>query len=93
MRSGITILATLIMAAGCASNSSGGKSTEISDSQVPKAVEAAFDSEHPYAVMNHPKTYSDCDGKTVYEIPYTRPDGTTGTARYGPMGELLVEMH
>lgn len=92
MRNRILISVALCLAAGCATNSSGGKSSEISESQVPKAVQAAFISEHPYAEMNHPKTYSDCDGNTVYEIPYTRPDGSTGTAKYGSMGELMFEM-
>jgi hypothetical protein len=92
MRNGILILAALCLAAGCATNSSGGKSSSISQSQVPQAVQAAFNSEHPYAEMNHPKTYSDCDGNTVYEIPYTRSDGTTGTAKYGAMGELMFDM-
>jgi hypothetical protein len=92
MRNRILISAVLCLAAGCATDSSKGKSSEINQSQVPQAVQAAFDSEHPYAEMNHPKTYSDCDGNTVYEIPYTRADGTKGTARYGPMGELVFEM-
>ena len=80
------------LAAGCATSSSGGKSSEISERQVPRAVQAVFVSEHPYAEMNHPKTYSDCNGNTVYEIPYTRNDGSTGTAKYGSMGELMFEM-
>jgi hypothetical protein len=91
MRNGILISAVLCLAAGCASNS-GNKSSEIDESQIPKAVQAAFDSEHPYAKIDHPKTYSDSNGITVYEIPYTRPDGTSGKARYGSTGELLVEM-
>jgi uncharacterized lipoprotein len=85
-------LAAVCLLAGCETNSSGGKSTEISDGDVPTAVVAAFKSEHPYAEMNHPKTYTDNNHNTVYEIPYTRPDGTTGTARYGAMGELLMDM-
>jgi hypothetical protein len=92
MRNGILISAALCLATGCATNSSGGKSSEINQSQVPQAVQAAFNSEHPYAEMNHPKTYSDKDGNTVYEIPYTRSDGTTGTAKYGSMGELMFDM-
>jgi hypothetical protein len=92
MRNGILISAAFCLAAGCATNSSGGKSSEISQGQVPQAVQAAFNSEHPYSEMNHPKTYSDNDGNTVYEIPYTRSDGTTGTAKYGSMGELIFDM-
>jgi hypothetical protein len=92
MRNGILVFAMFCLAAGCATSSSGGKSSEISESQVPRAVQAAFVSEHPYAEMNHPKTYSDCNGNTVYEIPYTRNDGSTGTAKYGSMGELMFEM-
>lgn len=92
MRNKILISAALCLLAGCATNSSGQKSSDISESQVPKPVQAAFYSEHPYAQMNHPKTYSDCNGNTVFEIPYSRTDGTTGTAKYGSMGELMFDM-
>jgi hypothetical protein len=86
------ISALLCLAAGCATNSSGKKSAEITENDLPRAVVAAFDSEHPYAQINHPKTYTDCNKNTVYELPYTRSDGTSGVAKYGPMGDLLVEM-
>jgi hypothetical protein len=95
MRKTILISAILCMAAGCATSSSSSgaqKESDISEAQVPKEVQAAFDSEHPYAQMNHPKTYSDCNGDTVYEIPYTRQDGSTGTAKYGSMGELMFDL-
>jgi hypothetical protein len=89
MRNGILAAAIFSQAVGCAGHS---KYTDMSESDMPQAVQAAFGSEHPYAKVDHPKTYSDCDGKTVYEIPYSRADGTTGTARYGSSGELLVEV-
>jgi hypothetical protein len=92
MRNMILISAAFFLAAGCANNSSAQKSSQISNDQVPKPVQAAFYSEHPYAEMNHPKTYTDSNGNTVYEIPYTRSDGTNGTARYGSMGELMFDM-
>jgi hypothetical protein len=91
-RYAVLMIAPLCLAAGCSTHSNGGKSREISASDVPTAVVAAFKSEHPYAEINHPKTYTDCNKNTVYEIPYTRPDGTSGDARYGAMGELLMDM-
>jgi hypothetical protein len=90
MRNGILIAAVLSLAAGCCTSHS--KSTDMSEGDMPQAVQAAFGSEHPYAKVDHPKKITDHDGNTVYEIPYTRTDGTTGTARYGESGELMVEV-
>jgi hypothetical protein len=91
MRNRILITAVLCLAAGCASHNKN-QTSDISESDMPQAVQAAFGSEHPYAKMDHPKKCTDKDGKTVYEVPYTRPDGTSGTAKYGAMGELIVEV-
>jgi hypothetical protein len=66
-----------VMAAGCSSGSS--------------AVEGAFYSEHPYAHIDRSTTQSNSDGSTSYEIAYTRPDGTKGTATYAATGELQKE--
>ena len=90
MRKEILIAAVLCLAAGCESNSS--KPSQISESDIPNAVQAAFTAEHPYSKIDHPKTYSDSNGVKVYEIPYTRSDGTTGIAKYGASGELIVEV-
>ena len=81
----LLILAVLV---GCASDNS---SQKVQPNEIPAAVQAAFDSEHPYAKMNNPTKVSNEDGSTSFKIPYTRPDGTTGTATYAQMGELLSD--
>ena len=63
----------------------------ITPHAIPAAVQGAFYSEHPYAKMNNPTQVTNDDGSTSYKIPYTRPDGTTGTATYAQMGELLSD--
>ncbi len=85
MRFWLTIVAAGLLAAGCSSNTS---QQGVSPNQVPAAVQAAFDTEHPYAQMNNPQRISNEDGSVSYQIPYTRPDGTKGSATYAPSGEL-----
>lgn len=87
MRNWLAMVVAALLAAGC-SSSSGGSSEGIEPKEVPAAVQAAFDTEHPYAQMNNPKKETDSDGSVSYEIPYTRPDGTKGTATYAQTGEL-----
>ena len=79
------LLLALIGLVGCSSDNS---SQKIQPNQIPVAVQGAFDSEHPYAQINNPTQVSNQDGSTSYKIPYTRPDGTKGTATYSQMGEL-----
>jgi len=80
-----SLLFILIGLAGCTNNST---SQTVQPNQIPAAVQGAFYSEHPYAKVNHPTKITNDDGTTSYQIPYTRPDGTTGTATYAEMGEL-----
>jgi hypothetical protein len=79
------LLLALVGLAGCSSELSNQK---IQANQIPAAVQGAFFSEHPYAQINDPAKVLNQDGSTSYRIPYTRPDGTKGTALYAEMGEL-----
>jgi PBP1b-binding outer membrane lipoprotein LpoB len=81
----LTILTAAMFIAGCSSNTT---NQSISDNQVPAAVQGAFYTEHPYAQMNSPNRVSNDDGSVSYKIPYTRPDGTKGSATYAQTGEL-----
>jgi hypothetical protein len=88
---GIFLAATVF---GCTSNNSSGNSSsnnsrEISESQIPTAVQAAFFSEHPYATINHPHQLSDQNGNDTYLLPYTLSGGATGSATYSESGTLL----
>jgi hypothetical protein len=80
----------LFIAAGCAATAkSGSSSITINTNQVPAAVQGAFYSQHPYAQMSKPiQQTTDSDNQTIYIIPYTRTDGTKGTATYTSMGVL-----
>jgi hypothetical protein len=80
----------LAVLAGCssASFSKNGNSITIKNNEVPAAVQGAFASEHPYAKMTEPKKVTDSDGVVTYVVPYTRADGSTGSASYSDMGEL-----
>jgi hypothetical protein len=85
MRYCLAILTAAILLGGCSSNTN---KQSISDNQVPAAVQGAFYTEHPYAQMNSPDRISNDDGSVSYKIPYTRPDGTKGSATYAQTGEL-----
>ena len=78
----------LLILAGLAGCSSDNSSQKVQPNQIPASVQGAFYSEHPYAQINNPTKVSNQDGSTSYQIPYTRPDGTKGTATYAEMGEL-----
>jgi hypothetical protein len=84
MRFWLTIVAAGLLA-GCSSNSN---QQGIDSNQVPAAVQGAFYTEHPYAQMNGTDRISNDDGSVSYKIPYTRPDGTKGSATYAQTGEL-----
>jgi hypothetical protein len=57
------------------------------DNGLPKGVESAFVSEHPYAKIDDYKKQSDQNGNDQYVITYAHPDGTKATALYGGSGE------
>jgi hypothetical protein len=81
----LTILTASLLVAGCSSSTT---NQSIGTNQVPAAVQGAFYTEHPYAQMNGPDRVSNDDGSVSYKIPYTRPDGTKGSATYAQTGEL-----
>ena len=81
-------IALLIAAACSATAKSGSSSVTINTNQVPAAVQGAFYSQHPYAQMSKPIQQTSADNDTIYTIPYTRTDGTKGTATYTSMGVL-----
>jgi hypothetical protein len=56
---------------------------------LPSGVTAAFTAEHPYAKVHDAKIQQDKDGVERYVVPYTRPDGTEGTATYTEAGVQL----
>jgi hypothetical protein len=85
MRFRLTTLAAALIACGCSSTMPG---QGIQPNEVPAAVQGAFYTEHPYAQMNNPARISNDDGSLSYKIPYTRPDGTKGSATYAQSGEL-----
>ncbi|MGD0462484.1 MAG: hypothetical protein ABSB74_08350 [Tepidisphaeraceae bacterium] len=85
MRFWLTIVAAGLLLGGCSSSTS---QQGVEANQVPAAVQGPFYTEHPYAQMNNPKRISNEDGSVSYQIPYTRPDGTKGSATYAPTGEL-----
>ena len=86
MRNWMTIAVASLLMLSCSSNTN---STDIKPTAIPAAVQGAFDTEHPYAQMNHPKSLTATDGSVTYLIPYTRPDGTSGKVTYAPTGEIL----
>jgi hypothetical protein len=87
MRNWLLMAAIGLLLAGCSVSAKSSKAS-IEVNQIPAAVQGAFDSEHPYAQINDPIRISNQDGSVSYQIPYTRPDGTKGTATYAPTGEL-----
>jgi uncharacterized lipoprotein len=84
----VFVLLLLTALAACASNQQSGQNQNSGESKIPDDVKAAFYSEHPYAKMNNPSTQNSQQDGTVYTIPYTRSDGSTGLAIYTSMGVL-----
>jgi hypothetical protein len=82
-----------LLAFGCSSNTTPDKnsnnSQEISESEIPSEVQAAFFSEHPYAKIDHPLKQSDQNGAASYVLPYTLDGGAGGSATYSPNGVLV----
>jgi hypothetical protein len=85
MRIWLMIATASLLAVGCSSNTS---QQSVGTNEIPAAVQGAFYTEHPYAQMNSPQKISNDDGSSSYKIPYTRPDGTKGSATYAATGEL-----
>jgi uncharacterized lipoprotein len=82
------VLLLLTGLAACASNQQSDRNQNSGESKIPSDVQAAFYSEHPYAKMNNPTERDTQQDGTVYTIPYTRSDGSTGVAVYTSMGVL-----
>jgi hypothetical protein len=72
------------LAFGCAYSSK-----PASEDSLPSGVLAAFNAEHPYAKIHNSNVRTEKDGQESYVIPFTRPDGTEGSARYTEAGVLL----
>ena len=79
---------SVLFAAACSHGSEGQTTVTINRNQVPSAVQGAFYSEHPNAVMSGPIEETSGNDQTVYIISYTRSDGSKGTATYTSFGEL-----
>jgi hypothetical protein len=83
----------LLCLAACSnnSNSNGQNTTTIQPNQLPTAVQSAFSAEHPYAQMNMHVEQTKTNHGDTYKIPFTRTDGSTGTATYTSFGELIKD--
>ena len=88
MKKSLAILFLLAAACTHGSASNGSTTITINQNQVPTAVQGAFTSQHPYAEMTKPIQQSTVDNQKIYTIPYTRTDGSKGTATYTSFGEL-----
>jgi hypothetical protein len=89
MKKSLSILVLLLVA--CSSNSNAPTTTTIMANQVPAAVQSAFSAEHPYAQMSMHVEQTQTNKGYVYKIPFTRTDGSTGTATYTSSGELIKD--
>jgi hypothetical protein len=81
-------VALVLGAAACSHGSQGTTTVTINRNQVPTAVQGAFYSQHPYAQVSGPIEETSENNQTIFAIPYTRSDGSMGTATYTSFGEL-----
>jgi hypothetical protein len=77
----LAILAGLLTA-GCASDDHPDSTADL-----PRAVQAAFAAEHPYAKIDQVNHDKDSNGNEEYVIAYSNPDGAKASAIFGPSGE------
>ena len=89
MKKYVTLI--VLCVAACSHNSNGPTTVNINANQVPTAVQSAFSAEHPYAQMDKPIQQTQTNHGAIYKIPFTRTDGSTGTATYTSFGELLKD--
>jgi hypothetical protein len=90
-RSGLVLsgIFLALVAFGCTSDKSDNSNSQISESDIPTAVQAAFFSQHPYAKIDKPLKQSDDKYGEIFVIPYTLAGGATGSATYNATGALV----
>jgi hypothetical protein len=91
MKKYLSVLVLFLAACGSNSNSNAPTTATIMPNQLPTAVQSAFSAEHPYAQMSMHVEQTRTDKGYVYKIPFTRTDGSTGTATYTSYGELIKD--